>query len=100
MAEATIEAAAAALERGDALIDVREPTEYRDGHIPGAVNIPMSQLTARLDEIDRDRPVYVVCASGNRSSAMTDVLVAAGYDAVNVEGGTSAWIRSGHPIEK
>lgn len=100
MRETTIDQLAEALEQGAALVDVREPSEYRDGHVPGARNIPMGQLTARLDEIDRDRPVHVVCATGNRSGAMTDVLTAQGFDASNVVGGTSAWIRSGRPIEK
>lgn len=100
MQEATTEQLAEALEKGAALVDVREPTEYRRGHVPGARNIPMSQLTARLSEIDRSRAVHVVCASGNRSSAMTDVLRASGYDAIAVAGGTSAWVRSGRPIEK
>lgn len=68
--------------------------------MPGARNIPMAQLTARKGEIDRDRPVHVVCASGNRSSEMTDVLTANGYYAINVAGGISAWVRSGRPIEK
>ncbi len=100
MREIDIDQTASAVAEKAAVLDVREPVEYRDGHIPGAVNIPMSQLTARLGELDRDEPVYVVCASGNRSSAMTDVLTAAGFDATNVAGGTSAWIRSGLPIEK
>lgn len=100
MRETTIDQLAEALEQGAALVDVREPSEYRDGHVPGARNIPMGQLTARLDEIDRDQPVHVVCATGNRSGAMTDVLTAQGFDAANVVGGTSAWIRSGRPIEK
>jgi rhodanese-related sulfurtransferase len=98
--EIAIDQLAAALDRGAAVVDVREPDEFRDGHLPGAVNIPMGQLTRRLDELDRARPVYVVCASGNRSSAMVDVLAAAGRDATNVVGGTSAWIRAGRPIEK
>ncbi len=55
----------------------------------------MSQLANRLGELDRTAPVYVVCASGNRSAAMTDLLVSAGYDAASVTGGTSGWIRSG-----
>ncbi|MDN4175215.1 rhodanese-like domain-containing protein [Nocardioides sp. SOB77] len=100
MQEVTIDQAASAATGAGVIVDVREPAEYRDGHIPGAVNIPMGQLTARLSEIDRHQPVYVVCASGNRSSAMTDVLTAAGFDAFNVAGGTSAWIRSGLPVEK
>ena len=100
MRETTIDQLAEALEQGAALVDVREPSEYRDGHVPGARNIPMGQLTARLDEIDRHEPVHLVCATGNRSGAMTDVLTAQGFDASNVVGGTSAWIRSGRPIEK
>ena len=100
MREIAIDQVAAALDRGAVVVDVREPVEFRDGHLPGAVNIPMGHLTRRLGELDRARPVYVVCASGNRSSAMVDVLAAAGYDATNVAGGTSAWIRAGRPIEK
>ena len=100
MREIAIDHVAAALDRGAAVVDVREPVEFRDGHLPGAVNIPMGQLIRRLDEIDRSRPVYVVCATGNRSGAMVDVLTAAGYDATNVAGGTSAWIRAGRPVEK
>lgn len=100
MRETTVDQLAAALDQGASVVDVREPAEFREGHVPGATNIPMSQLTARLDEIDRNQPVHVVCASGNRSSAMTDVLAASGFDAINVAGGTSAWVRSGRPIEK
>lgn len=100
MHETDIDQAASAVAEKAALLDVREPAEYREGHIPGAVNIPMGQLTARLAELDREQPVYVVCASGNRSSVMTEVLTAAGFDAINVAGGTSAWIRSGRPVEK
>ncbi len=100
MREATIEQLASALEQDAALVDVGEPAEYREGHVPGARSIPRGQLSARQGEIDRSRPVHVVCASGNRSSAMTGVLTAHGYDAINVAGRTSAWIRSGRPIEK
>ncbi len=100
MRESTVDQLAAAIEQGAPVIDVREPAEFREGHVPGATNIPMGQLTARLGEIDRDRPVHLVCASGNRSNAMADVLTANGFDAINVAGGTSAWIRSGRPIEK
>lgn len=100
MRETNVDQLAAALDQGAAVVDVREPGEFREGHVPGATNIPMGQLTARLGEIDRDRPVHVVCASGNRSSAMVDVLTANGFDAINVAGGTSAWIRSGRPIAK
>lgn len=100
MGETTVDQLAAVLDQGGPVLDVREPAEFREGHVPGATNIPMGQLTARLGEIDRNRPVHVVCASGNRSSAMADLLTANGFDAINVAGGTSAWIRSGRPIEK
>ncbi|WP_030485872.1 rhodanese-like domain-containing protein [Nocardioides aequoreus] len=100
MRETTVDQLAAALDQGAPVIDVREPAEFREGHVPGATNIPMGQLTARLGEIDPHRPVHVVCASGNRSSAMADVLTANGFDAMDVAGGTRAWIRSGRPIEK
>ncbi|MBC7278835.1 rhodanese-like domain-containing protein [Nocardioides sp.] len=100
MRETTIDQLAAALDQGAAVIDVREPAEFREGHVPGAINIPMDQLFARLGEVDRDRSVHMVCASGNRSGAMTEVLTANGFDAINVAGGTNAWIRSGRPIAK
>lgn len=100
MRETTIDELATALDEGASVIDVREPAEFREGHVPGAINIPMAQVSDRLDEIERDRPVHVVCASGNRSSAMTDLLTANGYDARNVAGGTSAWVDSGRSIEK
>ena len=81
------------------LVDVREPEEYVAGHVPGAVPIPMSQLATRMGEIDKTSPVFVICASGNRSSAMTDLLRGASFDAVSVSGGTGAWARSGRPLE-
>ncbi len=84
---------------GGVLVDVREPGEYAAGHVPGAVLIPMGELATRMGEIDKATPVFVICASGNRSCAMTDLLRAAGFDAVSVAGGTGAWVRSGRPVE-
>lgn len=89
---------AATHERG-ILVDVREPDEYNAGHVPGATLIPMSQLANRMGEINRASPVFVICASGNRSGAMTDLLRVAGFDAVSVTGGTGAWARPGRPLE-
>ncbi len=57
------------------VVDVREPGEYVAGHVPGARLVPMGQLPSRVDELRADGPVYVVCASGGRSAAMTDFLV-------------------------
>ena len=100
MAEIDVDQLEVVLSEGGALIDVREPAEYVDGHVPGARPIPMGRLTDRLDELDKSAPVHVICASGNRSGAMCDVLRAAGFDAVNVRGGTKEWARSGREIEK
>ncbi|GAB3195252.1 hypothetical protein GCM10027062_01810 [Nocardioides hungaricus] len=100
MREIDIDQLAAAIDGGALVVDVRETGEYAEGHVPSALNIPMGHLTGRLGELDRSAVVHVICASGNRSAAMTDVLVAQGFDAVNVVGGTGAWIRSGRPIEK
>lgn len=97
--EIDIEQLAAALSGDAALIDVREASEYAAAHVPGATLMPMTRLTAHLNELDRTRPGYVVCASGNRSAAMTDLLVASGYDAYSVTGGTTAWAHSGQPLE-
>jgi rhodanese-related sulfurtransferase/glyoxylase-like metal-dependent hydrolase (beta-lactamase superfamily II) len=96
--EIDIEKLAAAPSEDASVLDVREAGEYGAGHVPGAVAIPMSRLASRMGEIDKTRPVYVVCASGNRSAAMADLLVASGFDAYSVAGGTTAWSRSGRPL--
>ena len=82
------------------LIDVREPYEYAEAHVPGAVLIPMGQLAGRLDEVPSDGPVYVICRSGNRSGQMGPLLDAHGYDSINVLGGTAAWVQAGHPYDQ
>lgn len=80
------------------VIDVREASEYAGGHVPGARLVPMGQLPGHLDELNRDEPVYVICASGNRSAAMTDLLTQSGINAYSVSGGTTAWAGSGRPL--
>jgi len=98
MREVPLVAFAAAHSDGAIVIDVREPGEYVGGHVPGATLVPMGQMSSRVHELPRDMPVYLICASGNRSLAMTSVLVRAGYDAYSVIGGTGAWARAGHPV--
>lgn len=88
----------ASREDGAVVLDVREPMEFASGHVSGSRLMPMSQLGARLGELDRGRRIYLVCASGNRSGAMTDLLRARGFDAWNVAGGVAAWVRSGRPL--
>jgi rhodanese-related sulfurtransferase len=81
------------------ILDVREEHEFVTGHIPGAVNLPMSVLPARYHELPADRTVYLVCEVGARSGQATQALAAAGWDVVNVAGGTQAWIRAGFGLE-
>jgi len=80
---------------GAFLLDVREPDEWAAGHATDAVHIPMGQLGARQDELPTDRRIVAVCRSGGRSRRVTQALVGAGYDAVNLDGGMQAWIDVG-----
>ncbi|TME79921.1 MAG: rhodanese-like domain-containing protein [Chloroflexi bacterium] len=83
------------------LLDVREPWEYREGHVPGAQLIPLGELEQRVNEVPRDRPILAICHSGQRSLAAAGYLQQLGYPSVtNVDGGTAAWIERGFPVEK
>ncbi len=74
------------------LIDVRQPAEFSQGHIPGARLIPLGELAARAAEIDRSKPTVLYCRSGNRSSAAAGLLLDAGVrDAASMDGGMLAW---------
>lgn len=96
--EATVDELAAAWADGGLVIDVREPDEYAAGHVPGARPMPLRTVPARCGELPADRPVFVICASGNRSKSAADWMTARGIDAYSVAGGTGAWARSGRPI--
>ena len=92
------EAFAASLEEDDVLVvDVREVDEYLRGHVPNARNLPLSLLPVGLAELPTDRPVYVICQSGNRSAHATALMRSVGIQAANVAGGTGAWIAAGRP---
>ncbi|MFW5709125.1 MAG: rhodanese-like domain-containing protein [Chloroflexota bacterium] len=83
------------------LVDVREPSEFKSGHVPGAVNIPLGEVSARVSEIPTDKPVVLVCASGNRSGMAARALAKAGYENVyNLQGGTISWMRKGLKVAK
>jgi NADPH-dependent 2,4-dienoyl-CoA reductase/sulfur reductase-like enzyme/rhodanese-related sulfurtransferase len=73
------------------LLDVRTPQEFRGGHIPGAVNIPVDDLRNRLDEIPHDRQIAVYCQVGQRGYLATRILRQAGYSAANVGGGFKSY---------
>ncbi|MCR2783705.1 MULTISPECIES: rhodanese-like domain-containing protein [unclassified Microbacterium] len=84
--------------QGTPLIDVREEHEFAAGHVPGAINLPMSQLGDQLDRLP-DEPFDVICQVGGRSGQVVTALTQRGYDATNVDGGTSDWVAAGFPIE-
>lgn len=84
------------------LVDVREPAEWAETGVPqGAVLIPLGDLGSRAAaELATDRPVYVICRSGNRSQTGSDLLVGLGFAEVyNVDGGITAWQAAGLPVE-
>ena len=97
--EVTVSEFAEAHARGAVVIDVREDDEWESGHVPGAVHIPLGQVVARVAEVTRDEPVYVICGTGPRSGKAAQFYRSQGIDAINVNGGTKGWIMSGHPVE-
>ncbi|MBR3321926.1 MAG: rhodanese-like domain-containing protein [Exiguobacterium sp.] len=73
------------------LIDVREVDEYAGGHIKQAKNVPLSELGAKVDELDRSKPIHVICAAGGRSMNASAYLDSLGFDVTNVDGGMMSW---------
>ncbi|HKR99581.1 MAG TPA: rhodanese-like domain-containing protein [Candidatus Dormibacteraeota bacterium] len=92
----------AAIRRGEGvLIDVREPWEYEQMKIPGALLIPLAKLPERLLDIPEDREVYVYCRMGGRSGRAVEYLREHGRPrAVNVSGGIEAWKEAGLPVDE
>lgn len=98
MREVDLSTFATALADGALVLDVREPMEYVAGHVPGVRLVPMGHLPGQLSDLPKDAPIYLICASGNRSLSMAGFLIRAGYDAWSVAGGTGAWAAAGHPV--
>ncbi|MDM8518833.1 SulP family inorganic anion transporter [Anaerolineales bacterium HSG6] len=81
------------------LVDVREPAEFRKGHIPDAQSIPLRLVRQRGLELPTDRPIIIVCRIGRRSRLGANILKDMGYKRVyNLEGGTLAWEAAGYPL--
>lgn len=80
------------------LLDVREDDEWKRGHVAGAQHIPMAEVPARLDEIDRQAELFVICHAGGRSLRVAQYLQQNGYRPVNVSGGMLAWASAGRPV--
>jgi rhodanese-related sulfurtransferase len=96
--EIDLDAFAVAHAGGSVVLDVRNPDEYEEAHVPGAVLIPLGELSARQSEIPEGSPLYVICAVGARSLKAARALHAAGHQAVSVAGGTNGWISRGGAV--
>ncbi len=83
---------------GVVILDVREADEWNSGHAPGAQHIPIGEVPARIEDIDIDAEVYVVCRQGGRSLGVVAYLNNIGFDAFQVDGGMVAWQRNGLPL--
>ena len=76
-------------------VDVREDDEWEAGHIDGARHIPLRELSERVAELPKGRPIVAVCRSGSRSAAAVRGLRQLGFDAENLDGGVTAWTKAG-----
>jgi rhodanese-related sulfurtransferase len=81
-------------------VDVRRSAEHANGHAPNTINLPLDTLSREIDKLNPDKPTYVICASGYRSSLGTSILENAGFKTIyNVIGGTKAWMDAGLDTE-
>ena len=97
-AEISVAQALAKRDTGAFFLDVREPSEWNQAHIPGSTLIPLGQLDKRVNEVPRDKEIVVVCRSGSRSKAGRDIVKNAGFTQVTcMTGGLNAWQAAGYP---
>lgn len=98
----SVEQAKQATEKADVqFIDVRTVEEYKSGHAPKTLNLPLDSLAQNLARLDKNKPVYVICETGRRSQKGAEILEKNGFtDLYNIEGGTGAWRSAGFPLEK
>ncbi len=92
------EVLSADLPAGAYLLDVREDDEWAAGHAPEAVHVRLGDLGARAGDLPRDREVYVICRTGNRSAYAAQALLGGGLHAINVADGMTGWAVAGLPM--
>ena len=85
---------------GATLLDVRENGEWKSGHAPGAIHVPLGDIDKASRRIKQGRPVVVMCASGMRSRTAAKHLRSLGYDATSLSGGMAAWQRAGGAVRR
>ena len=97
--EIPVEDAVAKRESGAFILDVRQPEEWNEFHVPGSTLIPLGELASRIDELPQDQEIVVVCRSGNRSAQGRDILLDSGFTQVtSMAGGLTQWRAAGYPI--
>ena len=96
--EVTVNDLAVAIEHGGFILDVREPDEWAEGHVPNAHHITMNEVQEQLDKLDDGARIFVICRSGKRSMSVADYLTEQGFDVASVAGGTLEWISSGREL--
>jgi len=97
-AEISVSEALAKREAGAFILDVRQPEEWQEYHIPDSTLIPLGDLESRLSEVPKDQEIVVVCRSGNRSQQGRDILLNAGFAPVSsMAGGLKEWQSAGYP---
>jgi rhodanese-related sulfurtransferase len=99
ISEISVDELATSLASGSRLVDVREQDEFDDGHVPGAVHVPLATVADNVEQFRGVGPTYVICRSGARSMRACEFLAAHGVEVANVAGGTMAWLLSGRDVE-
>jgi rhodanese-related sulfurtransferase len=82
------------------VLDVRQPEEFRTGHIAGAKLIPLNELPKKMSELPKGREIVCVCASGSRSTSASKMLAKEGFTVLNMQGGMLAWRHAKLPMQK
>jgi rhodanese-related sulfurtransferase len=81
------------------LLDVRTASEYEEGHIEGAVNIPVQELSVRFDELSPEDELLIYCRTGNRSAQAVDILLDLGFTKIyHMDEGIKGWTEAGYPV--
>ena len=96
--EVSVEEAVAKRDAGAFILDVRQPEEWNEFHVPDSTLIPLAELASRVNELPKEQEIVVVCRSGNRSAQGRDILLDAGFAQVtSMAGGLTQWRAAGYP---
>jgi rhodanese-related sulfurtransferase len=96
--EVSVQEAAERRDQGAFVLDVRQPEEWAEYHIPDSTLIPLEELAGQLSDLPQDRDIIVVCRTGNRSAQARDILLSAGFTHVtSMTGGLTQWRAQGYP---